>query len=41
MGIERREWFVQEEHGRIPRQRARQGDALALAAGELAGMCVV
>ncbi len=35
--IERRERFVEQQYGRIASERAREGDALALATGEIAG----
>ncbi len=38
--VERRERLVQEEHLRLPRERAREGDALALASREAAGALV-
>jgi hypothetical protein len=37
MRVERRERLVEEENGRVARERARQRDALPLAAREIAG----
>ena len=39
--IERRRRLVEEQHGRLHRQRARDGDALLLAAGELRRVVVL
>jgi hypothetical protein len=38
--VERRQRLVQQQHGRVGRERAGQGDALPLAAGELARLRV-
>ena len=35
LGVERRQRLVQQQHGRLGRQRARQRDALLLSAGQL------
>ena len=40
LGVERAERFVEQQHARLDRQRARQGDALALAAGQLRRIAV-
>ena len=40
LGVERAEGLVEQQHLRLDRERARQGDALALAAGELRGIAV-
>ena len=39
--IERAEGLVEQQHGRLVRERARHRDALLLAAGELAGVALV
>jgi hypothetical protein len=39
-GVERGKRFVQEEEAGFGRKRAREGDALALAAGQFAGEAV-
>ena len=41
LGVERAEGFVEQQHLRLVRQRARHGDALLLAAGELARQALV
>jgi hypothetical protein len=38
LGVERAERLVEQQHARLDRQRAGQRDALALAAGQLAGI---
>ena len=40
LGIERAERLVEQQHLRLDRQRARQRDALALAAGQAAGITI-
>ena len=35
LGVECREWFVQQQHRRLRRERARERNALLLSAGEL------
>ena len=40
LGVERAEGLVEEEHARLDREGAGEGDALALAAGELRGQAV-
>ena len=40
LGVERAERLVEQQHARLDRERARQRHALALAAGELAGIAV-
>jgi hypothetical protein len=40
LGVERAEGFVEQQHARLHRQRARQGDALALAARQLRRIAV-
>ena len=39
-GVERAERLVEQQHARLDRERAGQGHALALAAGELRGIAV-
>ena len=41
LGVERAERLVEQQHPRLDRERAGQRDALALAAGELAGIAVL
>ena len=40
VSVERRERLVEQEHRRLRSERPRERDPLALAAGELAGLCV-
>ena len=40
LGVEGRQRLVEQQHRRLDRQRAGQGDALLLAAGQLAGVAV-
>ena len=40
LGVERAERLVEQQHARLDRQRAGQGHALALAAGELRGIAL-
>ena len=40
LGVERAEWFVEQQDARFDGQRARERHALTLATGELAGIAV-
>jgi hypothetical protein len=41
LGVQRAEGLIEQQHLRLVRQRARHGDALLLAAGELRGQALV